>query len=180
MLSQFFTIVTKVHDSQLLIIVSIAHNCHIWSRFLKLSHLSCHNFISQNWLQLPKLIKIHTIDHNCRNNLQLVTMVLSQLLFVTIVNNFHNCLKLSHLIRGDPFITFAPRGEGVRKVANYANDKTDRLRENANRGGEGGPKSRKFCQRNKWMPPNQSHNQSKLSLWNTIFTIGHNYHKCHN
>ena len=38
-------------------------------------------------------------------------------------------------IRGDPFITFAPRGR-VREVANYANDITDRLRENANEGGE--------------------------------------------
>ena len=57
-------------------------------------------------------------------------------------------------IRGDPFITFAPRGgRGVRKVANCANGSTDRLRENANKGG-GGPKSRKFCERNKWMPLN--------------------------
>ena len=39
----------------------------------------------------------------------------------------------------------------MREVANYANDSTDRLRENANKGG--GPKSRKFCERNKWMPP---------------------------
>ena len=56
-------------------------------------------------------------------------------------------------IRGDPFITFAPRGgRGVKEVANFANDKTDRLRETANKGG--GPKSRKICGRNKWMPPN--------------------------
>ena len=42
------------------------------------------------------------------------------------------------MFRGDPFITFAPRGgRGVRKVANCANDSTDRLRENANEGGEG-------------------------------------------
>ena len=33
-------------------------------------------------------------------------------------------------LRGDPFITFAPRG-----VANFANDSTDRLHENANKGG---------------------------------------------
>ena len=34
-------------------------------------------------------------------------------------------------MRGDPFImfAFAPRGEGVKKVANFANDSTDRLRE---------------------------------------------------
>ena len=59
-------------------------------------------------------------------------------------------------IRGDPFITFAPRGgRGGKEVANFANDKTDRLRETANKGGGGGPKSRKFCERNKWMPPKQ-------------------------
>ena len=66
-------------------------------------------------------------------------------------------LKVDHTIRGDPFITFAPRGERwVKEVANFANDKTDRLRETANKGG-GGPKSRKFCERNKWMPPKEAH-----------------------
>ena len=41
-------------------------------------------------------------------------------------------------VRGGPFITFAPRGGGgVKEVANFANDKTDRLRETANKGGEG-------------------------------------------
>ena len=33
-------------------------------------------------------------------------------------------------IRGDPFITLAPRGEeGVQKLPNFANYSTDRLRE---------------------------------------------------
>ena len=36
-------------------------------------------------------------------------------------------------VRGDPFITFAPRGGGGREVANYANDSTDRLRDIANK-----------------------------------------------
>ena len=55
----------------------------------------------------------------------------------------HRCNVLildvsARLIRGDPFITFAPRGmRGVRKVANCANNSTDRLRENANEGGRG-------------------------------------------
>ena len=41
-------------------------------------------------------------------------------------------------VRDDPFITFAPRGgRGVKEVANFANDKTDRLRETANKGGRG-------------------------------------------
>ena len=42
-------------------------------------------------------------------------------------------------LRGDPFTTFAfaPRGGGVKEVANFANDSTDRLRETANKGGEG-------------------------------------------
>ena len=55
-------------------------------------------------------------------------------------------------LRGDPFITFAPRGGGigVKEVANFANDSTDRLRETANEGG-GGPKSRKFCEGNKYV-----------------------------
>ena len=49
-------------------------------------------------------------------------------------------------IRGDPFITFAPRGgRGVRKVANCANDSTDRLRENANEGGEGAQNPENFA-----------------------------------
>ena len=38
-------------------------------------------------------------------------------------------------VRGDPFITFASRGgEGVQKLPKFANDSTDRLRENANKG----------------------------------------------
>ena len=42
------------------------------------------------------------------------------------------------VVRGDPFITFAPRGgRGVKEVANFANDKTDRLRKTANKGGRG-------------------------------------------
>ena len=48
-------------------------------------------------------------------------------------------------LRGDPFITFAPRGgRGVRKVVKCANDKTDRLREYANEGGEGVQNSKNF------------------------------------
>ena len=42
-------------------------------------------------------------------------------------------------------------GRGVKEVANFVNDSTDRLRETANTGK--GVKSRKFCERNKWMPP---------------------------
>ena len=39
-------------------------------------------------------------------------------------------------IRGDPFITFAPRrGEGV-KLPKFANDSTDRLREMRTKGRE--------------------------------------------
>ena len=42
------------------------------------------------------------------------------------------------VVRGDPFITFAPRREGgLKEVANFANDSTDRLREMRTRGGEG-------------------------------------------
>ena len=37
-------------------------------------------------------------------------------------------------------------------VASFANEKIDRLRETANKG-RGSPKSQKFCERNKWMPP---------------------------
>ena len=49
-----------------------------------------------------------------------------------------NKTTLATRLRGDPFITFAPRGgRGVKEVANFANDKTDRLRETANKGGEG-------------------------------------------
>ena len=60
-------------------------------------------------------------------------------------------------LRGDPFITFALRGgRGVKEVANFANDKTDRLRETVNKGGGGGPKSRKFCKRRLSMAPNDS------------------------
>ena len=46
-----------------------------------------------------------------------------------------------NFVRGDPFITFAPRGgRGVKEVANYANDSTDRLRENKDKGGSKIPK----------------------------------------
>ena len=61
------------------------------------------------------------------------------------------------LLRGDPFITFAPRGgEGVQKLPKFANDSTDRLREMRTKG-ERGLKSQKICKRNKWMPPNMRH-----------------------
>ena len=41
-------------------------------------------------------------------------------------------------LRGDPFITFAPRGgEGVQKLPKFANDSTDRLREMRTKGREG-------------------------------------------
>ena len=54
-------------------------------------------------------------------------------------------------------------------MANYANDSTDRLRENANEEG-GGPKSRKFCERNKWMlpKPNRPRNRSKSCVSPTL------------
>ena len=42
------------------------------------------------------------------------------------------------VIRGDPFITFAPRGgEGVQKLPKFVNDSTDRLREMRTKGREG-------------------------------------------
>ena len=44
---------------------------------------------------------------------------------------------------------------GVKEVANFVKDSADRLREIANKGG-GGPKSRKICERNKWMPPDNN------------------------
>ena len=56
-------------------------------------------------------------------------------------------------VRGDPFITFTPRGGGglekwpiMRTIVliGYVKMRT---------GGGGGPKSQKFCERNKWMPP---------------------------
>ena len=42
-------------------------------------------------------------------------------------------------LRGDPFITFAPRGRGggLKKWPIFANNSTDRLRETANKGGKG-------------------------------------------
>ena len=43
-------------------------------------------------------------------------------------------------------------GRGLKGVANFANDNTDRSHETANKGG-GGQKYQKFCERNKWMPP---------------------------
>ena len=52
--------------------------------------------------------------------------------------------QLTPSLKGDPFITFAPRGEGVKEMANFANDSTDRLREMQTKGG-GGPKSWIFC-----------------------------------
>ena len=65
-------------------------------------------------------------------------------------------LNGSPLIRGDPFITFTPwGGEGMKDMAKFGNDSNDRLRETANKGG-GGPKSQKFCERKKWMPPYSS------------------------
>ena len=42
------------------------------------------------------------------------------------------------VVRGDPFITFAPRGgEGVQKLPKFANESTDRLREMRTKGREG-------------------------------------------
>ena len=63
-------------------------------------------------------------------------------------------------------------GRGVKEVANFANDKTDRLREIANKGGGGGPKSRKFCERNKWMPPHGERCADAEELWEHP-TFGH-------
>ena len=53
-------------------------NCHTYH--------NCHVTIAvyQNWSQLPKLVKILTMDQNCHNYLQLFTILQSQLLFVTI------------------------------------------------------------------------------------------------
>ena len=52
----------------------------------------------------------------------------------------------------------------MKEVANFANDKTDRLRETANKGG-GGPKSRKFCERNKCMLPHRKGPSVSLCLY---------------
>ena len=62
-------------------------------------------------------------------------------------NEAHTLLGAIHLLRSHR------GGRGVKEVANFANDSTDRLREIANKGG-GGPKCGKFCERNKWMPHN--------------------------
>ena len=46
-------------------------------------------------------------------------------------------------------------GRGLKEVANFANDSTDRLREMRTRGGRV-PKVKKFCEHNKWMPPHDN------------------------
>ena len=93
------SIVTTVDDchknSRLLIIVTIAHD-------FQNSH-TCHNcsvtiVFYQHYSQLQKIVKICSIDHNCHNYLILFTIIQSQLLFVTICNNFHNFLELPQLV----------------------------------------------------------------------------------
>ena len=48
-----------------------------------------------------------------------------------------NLINLEFTHKGRSIYYFRTEGEGVREVANYANDGTDRLRENANKGGRG-------------------------------------------
>ena len=64
-----------------------------------------------------------------------------------------DAIKLKIIINGDPFITFAPRGGEGRK-------KWPILRATVLIGcvkmrtrGEGVQNAKKFCERNKWMPP---------------------------
>ena len=62
-------------------------------------------------------------------------------------------------VRGDPFITFAERGRmglKIRPKCEFSKGGCVNLvvliSPDREQGG-GGPKSRKFCERNKWMPP---------------------------
>ena len=47
-------------------------------------------------------------------------------------------------MRGDPFIMFPPRGRGIKEMANFANDSTDRLCEMRMKG-EGVENPEKFA-----------------------------------
>ena len=56
---------------------------------------------------------------------------------------------MEDLVRGLPLSTSAPRGEGVKKLADFEDKQSYR---GADKGG-GGPKSQKFCGRPLWMVP---------------------------
>ena len=58
-------------------------------------------------------------------------------------------------------------------MANFANYSTDRLHETANKGVR--PKSQKFCERNKWMPPNQISTGLPLIRWSKWIFPGNSY-----
>ena len=69
------------------------------------------------------------------------------------------------------FITFAPRGSGVNKFPSKQNRTNGSGNANEGEHGEGGSlNSRKFCDRNGWMPPNW-YNEWKGENNRTIMTL---------